>query len=111
MLTESQAKKIRKDSSVDDKTLSLLFSALGDPARLQVVRILTDRENTCDICVSDIANILGVSVPAASRQLSILETSGIVEKVRKGQSTCFRIPADNKVTNSLLEILGKVDTQ
>mgnify|MGYP001564621826 CR=1 FL=1 len=105
MLDERQVEKIREMSTGDDKSLPLVFSALSDPGRLQVFKMLIENQ---DICVSDIANILGISVPGACRQLTILETSGLVEKVRKGQSTCFRVLEDNQMTKSVIRILEKV---
>jgi len=104
MLSKTQVEKIQSESGKKDKVLSLVFNALSDPSRLQIFKILLERN---DVCVSDIANILNVSVPAASRQLSILESSGLVEKVRQGQSTCFRVQKENTITNSLIEVLKK----
>ncbi len=81
MLNKTQVEKIKKEAAGEDKMLSLVFNALSDPGRLQIFKILLEHK---DICVSDIANILNVSVPAASRQLTILELSGLIEKIRKG---------------------------
>jgi len=108
MLTSDQVEKIQKESAGEDKTLSLVFGALGDPGRLQVFKILLDHQ---DVCVSDVANILNVSVPAASRQLTILELSGLVEKVRKGQTTCFRVLKNSQTTKSVIRVLERVDAK
>jgi len=108
MLTKGQAEKIREDSAIDDKTLSLVFSALSDPGRLRILKILMKHR---DVCVSDVANVLNVSVPAASRHLSILESSGLVEKVRMGQSTCFRVLENNQTIKSVIKVLEKVENQ
>jgi len=105
MLNKNQVEKIQKESTGGDKILSLVFNALSDPGRLKIFKILMEHE---DICVSDIANILDVSVPAASRQLTILELSGLVEKVRKGQTTCFKVLEDSQTTKSVIKVLEKV---
>lgn len=103
MLNKSQIKKLRGQSSAGT-ALSGIFSALSDAGRLQIFNILLERN---DVCVSDIANILGVSVPAASRQLTILEQAGLITRVRKGQMICFQIQTKNSIVKSIIRILKK----
>ena len=106
MLTKTQVTKLRKASSSSDKAASSVFNALSDPGRLKIFKILLEHQ---DICVSDIANILGVSVPAASRQLKILESSGLIEKVRRGQTICFEVQKDSQTIKSVINVLKKVE--
>jgi len=105
MLNKSQVEKIQVESSTGNKTLSLIFSALSDPGRLRIFKVLLEHP---EVCVSDIANILNVSVPAASRQLKILEFSGLIEKVRRGQTTCFKVDKNALKTKSVIDVLKKV---
>lgn len=105
MLSKSQVEKIRGESSTEDKTLSLIFNALSDPGRLRIFKVLLEHP---DVCVSDIANILNVSVPAASMQLKILEASDLIEKVRKGQTTCFKIDKKAIKAKLVIDVLKKV---
>jgi len=105
MLTKTKVAKLKEETLIKDKTLSFTFSALSDPGRLQIFKVLLENP---DVCVSDVANILGVSVPAASRQLKILELSGLIKKVRKGQTTCFKVQRENLATKSIIDILKKV---
>ena len=105
MLNKSQVEKIQEEYRVENKTLSIIFSALSDPGRLQIFKILLVHSG---VCVSDIANILNVSVPAASRQLKILETSGLIEKVRQGQATCFKVDRKAIRTKLVIDVLKKV---
>lgn len=106
MLNKDQVEKLQRESAGDDKLLSMVFDALGDPGRLQIFKILLENEN---VCVSDVANILGISVPAASKQLTILEISGLVEKIRKGQATCFKVLEENPTTKSIIKVLKMVE--
>ena len=108
MLTKTQVEKIQKKSSSKDNALSTTFNALSDPGRLQILKILLEYRDK-DICVSDIANILGVSVPAASRQLKILELSELIEKIRHGQTTCFRVKGDNQISKLIIDVLKRVE--
>lgn len=105
MLDKEQIRNLQKEINLDKTSLPAIFNALGDEGRLKIFRILMENDN---ICVSDAAKILSVSVPAASKQLTILEMSGLVEKVRKGQTTCFKIQDNDKSAKSIIEILQKV---
>ena len=102
MLNKDQVEKLQRESAGDDKLLSMVFDALGDPGRLQIFKILLENEN---VCVSDVANILGISVPAASKQLTILEISGLVEKIRK----CSKVLEENPTTKSIIKVLKMVE--
>ena len=105
MLTKTEIGKLKR-SPGGDKSLPMIFGALSDTSRLRILRVLLKNK---DVCVSDMANILGVSVPAASHQLSVLETAGLVERLRKGKMTCFKIPVEDKTVKSIIDILNKVD--
>lgn len=82
--------------------LSLAFGALSDGGRIRIIKILSRRN---DICVSDIARILGVSVPAASQQLKVLEMAGLVEKERCGQMVCYRLNKKEPFVKSILKVV------
>lgn len=102
MLPKNEITQLQKQNSKKDTPIHLVFSALSDPSRLHLFKVLQKNEN---VCVSDAANILKVSVPAASRQLKILESSGLIEKVRKGQMTCFKANKANKLTKAIIDII------
>ena len=53
-----------------------LFKALSSQTRMQIMRILINRE----IHLSGLAKELGVSVPVVSRHVKLLETAGLVKK-------------------------------
>lgn len=101
MLSETQIEKLQKTGS-EDSVLSPVFSALSDSGRLQIFKILLKHNN---ICVSDVAGILKISVPAASRQLKILETAGLIEKTRNGQMMCFSIKENNNKIKAIVDII------
>ena len=102
MLTESQIKDIRKGFQKNEWLFSSVFYALGDPGRLRAFKVLFQHQ---DICVSEIAAILKVSVPAASRQLKILEQAGLARRERNGQMICYRIPKENPMVRSVIQII------
>ncbi len=54
------------EKEIDD--LATLYSALASPVRLKIICAL----EKVDLCVCDIAHILGLSIPATSHQLKYL---------------------------------------
>lgn len=65
---------------MNDAELGRIFKALGEPARLAILRKLP----TTDRCegvynVSELAGELGLSQPTVSRHLGILKTAGLVK--------------------------------
>ncbi|MEK7516266.1 MAG: metalloregulator ArsR/SmtB family transcription factor [Patescibacteria group bacterium] len=84
-----------------NERLTLLFRALGDPGRYRLVKFLARREQ---VCVSDVARSLGVSVPVASQQLRVLFVNGLVKRERRGQKAYYGLIR----TNATLKALAKM---
>ena len=106
MFSTKELKKVQKDLDVDDGKLTQVFDALRDKARLRIFLLLTQRD---EVCVTDIANVFGVTLPAASRQLKILEQAGLVEKERHGQIICYMLKEKSNLVQLLKKfILGQV---
>lgn len=104
MLTKQKVLKIQKvlEKGLDER-MPLIFSALGDPGRYKIFKLLTKKQ---DVCVTDVASILGISVPAASQQLKILERTGLVRKIRDGQVICYVVKKDDPVIESIIKVLN-----
>jgi DNA-binding transcriptional ArsR family regulator len=68
-------------------TLSTTFAALGDPTRLAILERLAEGEAT----VTELAEPFAMSMPAISRHLKVLETAGLIERDRVGQSRPSRL--------------------
>jgi ArsR family transcriptional regulator len=69
---------------VDDRTASHLaetFRALSDPTRVRIVSLLAGTE----LCVCDLAAVLGMSQSAVSHQLRTLRDLRLVRRRRKGR--------------------------
>ncbi|MBI5408175.1 MAG: winged helix-turn-helix transcriptional regulator [Nitrospirae bacterium] len=71
---------VKKAMLTDDEVnkLSETFSVLSDPTRTKIIYALSKEE----LCVCDIAGVLGVSISAVSHQLRILRNMRLV-KFRK----------------------------
>jgi DNA-binding MarR family transcriptional regulator len=93
MLTKQQTTTIQQSINKTDDHLPLLFQALGEHRRFQLFCLLIDHPG---LCVTEIAKVLGVSVPAASQQLRIL-----------GRMNCWEIRLGNPDIDALVAMCQK----
>lgn len=70
--------------------LSLVFSALADPTRRDIVARLT----VADATVSELAEPYDVSVQAVSKHLKVLEEAGLVSRSKDAQRRPVHLEAD-----------------
>lgn len=89
---------------VNGKKMYTAFSALGDPSRFLIFKMLINNHGI--LCVSDVAKILDVSISAASQQLRALEKNELVKRRRLGQKICYKVKYKNPVVQSLIEVMG-----
>lgn len=73
--------------------LSRLFSALGDPTRLKILRTLADSED--GVSVGDLAERAGLSASAISHQLRLLNDRNLVSARRAGRVVFYSIADDH----------------
>ena len=74
----------------EDKTLNGLsetFKVLGDVTRLKICLALSRQE----LCVSDVANLLGLSESAVSHQLRMMKTMRLVKHRKEGKMTFYML--------------------
>jgi ArsR family transcriptional regulator len=60
----------------------VLFKALGDPTRYEILRLISSQPQ--EICVCDITNRFDVSQPTISHHLKILREAGLITVARRG---------------------------
>jgi DNA-binding transcriptional ArsR family regulator len=72
--------------------LALTFKALADVSRLKILWALGNSE----MCVCDLAALLGITESAVSHQLRLLRTLGLVTNRRDGVVLYYRL-SDNHV--------------
>lgn len=90
--------------SSTDKRLVRVLQTLGDTNRYKMFKILLEKKQ---LCVSEIAGKLNISVPAVSQHFKTFELVGIVEKERMGQKICYQIKDDDKLLEQLARIINK----
>jgi len=81
------------------KKLAEVFSILGNPVRLTIVRGLMKK--SC--YVNKIVDNLGVPQSTVSQHLSLLKRAGIIKGTRKGVSICYKVidPQVKKILNKV----------
>jgi DNA-binding transcriptional ArsR family regulator len=76
-----------------------LFATLADPSRARIVHLLAIGEQ--ELCVCDIALVLGMSVSALSHQLRYLRERGAVGRRKAGRIVYYRL-VDNHLRDLVL---------
>ena len=76
--------------------LAELFKVFGDSTRVRILFVLFEAE----MCVCDIAQLLGMSQSAISHQLAVLKKSKLIKYRREGK-TVFYALADSHVATIL----------
>jgi len=77
-----------------------MLAAAGDPSRLAVLELLNDRE----LCVSDIAALLGDPMAAVSQRLRVLKSERLVTSRRDGKHVRYRL-TDQHILDLVLNVL------
>src|SRR5688572_30952770 len=70
--------------------LSIVFGALADPIRREILARLTEGEAT----VAELAAPFSVSQPAISRHLKVLERAGLVSRTRRATARLSHLEAE-----------------
>ncbi len=91
--------RLRADLPSDEllQTARSLFSALADGTRLKILHALKRGE---ELCVCDVAHVLGTSVQAASHHLRKLRDLGILKHRNDGKMAYYSI-RDRRVVSLL----------
>lgn len=67
--------------------------AISDPNRMKMIKILGSHPKD-SLNVSDIAGLLGITQPAATKHLRVMEEAGIFSRRRKGASVYYSLNED-----------------
>ncbi|WCK54893.1 metalloregulator ArsR/SmtB family transcription factor [Aneurinibacillus sp. Ricciae_BoGa-3] len=68
--------------------VSQLFKLLGDETRLKIIHALCEEE---ELCVCDVANIIGSTLATASHHLRLLRNSGIATYRKEGKLVFYSL--------------------
>ena len=97
---EEKVKSVRRSMKSAEAVAALAetFKILGDPTRIKIAFALSKEE----LCVCDIANLLGVSQSAVSHSLRTLRQMKIVKFRKEGKTAYYSL--DDEHIASLLEL-------
>ena len=95
-MSENRELRERVEAGLPDEEslydLAELFKVFGDTTRIRILYVLFESE----LCVCDIAELLGMSQSAISHQLRVLKQARLVRARREGK-TVFYFLADDHV--------------
>jgi ArsR family transcriptional regulator len=78
------------------------MQALGDKSRFKMFKIMLSGK---EMCVSEIAGALEISVPAVSQHFRVFEFVGLVDRQRYGQKICYALKSDDRLVQELIRII------
>ena len=104
-LHSEQLEKVRKTMPVETELYDLaeLFRIFGDSTRIRILYVLFEAE----MCVCDIASVLGMTQSAISHQLRALKTARLVKGRREGKTVFYSL-ADEHVKTIINQGLDHV---
>ena len=96
--TEARRRGLMQSGTV--QVLAETFRVLGDPTRVRILDALANGE----LCVCDIASLVGMSESAVSHQLRLLRTMRLVRPRRAGRQVFYSV--DDHHILELLQLAG-----
>ena len=85
------------------RALAETFSALSDPTRVRIISALGEQE----LCVFDLARLLGLTGSAISHQLRLLRGQRLVKYRKEGKIAYYSLD-DDHISNLLEECIKHV---
>lgn len=103
-VNEGKVARVRAAAPAPDAVQQVadLFGALADPTRVR----LLDALSRAELCVCDLATVVGRSMPATSQQLKILRGLGLVRFRMDGKLAYYSL-ADEWVRSALADALRR----
>lgn len=84
--------------------LAELYRVFGDSTRIRILYALFESE----MCVCDIAQVLGMSISAISHQLRVLKQARLVKYRREGKTVFYSL-SDDHVRSIIDQGIGHVE--
>jgi len=85
------------------ENLIKILKAMSDESRVRILAILKEKQN---LCVCEIREIIGLSQPAISSHLKILENAGLIQNVKDGKWVNYRL--NDKLEVNIKELLDNI---
>ncbi|MGG3573993.1 metalloregulator ArsR/SmtB family transcription factor [Bacillus gobiensis] len=86
---EEKVNRIQEELETNDiSSVAKMFKVIGDNNRAKIAFSLTKNE---ELCVCDVANIIGTSIATASHHLRTLHKHGIVKYRKEGKLVFYSL--------------------
>jgi len=92
-----------KNSTKRSNNVQRTFRVLGAPGRFAIFMHVSLYG---ELCVSDAAELLSVSVAAASQHLKVMEGGKVLVGYKVGKSVCYKLNNKNSLVHSLTQTIG-----
>ena len=107
MLNNQEIQTNRKLFNETDKSMAAAFKVLSDVNRYRIVRLLA---NQPQLSVSNIAEILNISLPLASQHIKILTHANILQKERAGKKIFPVLEHGNPFVQAVIKTIQQAMT-
>lgn len=104
MLTAKEIQGNRKLFHGNDAQIVSMFKALNEINRYRILCILTKNPN---LSVSDVAEILDISLPLASQHIKVLTQSNLLQKNREGRRVFTKLNQSNPFVKVIVRAIEK----
>lgn len=85
--------------------LNLIFKALSDPIRIEILKKISTTES---ICVCELTNIANLSQSKLSYHLKLLLSANLINKIPKGKWNFYSINKDILESVLTLDAINKI---
>jgi ArsR family transcriptional regulator, lead/cadmium/zinc/bismuth-responsive transcriptional repressor len=90
---EEKVKRVKGSiSQQDTMSVSQIFKALSDDTRIKIAYALSEED---ELCVCDVANIVGSSTATASHHLRLLRNLGLAKYRKEGKLVFYSLDDDH----------------
>lgn len=93
---EEVAARVQRELPPEEQLMQLadLFKVFGDGTRVRILYVLL----TAEVCVCDLAKLLGMTQSAVSHQLRILKQAHLIKARRDGKTIFYSLADDHVAT-------------
>lgn len=102
MLTPKEHSKLKKYVFSSNKRLVEVFDALGDTNRCNLFRLIVKRPGTN---VSEVANVLGLSLPLVSQHFKVLHQHDLLIKTKAGKEVHYKLNGQDPVVLAMAKVI------
>ncbi len=93
---EDVVARVQREMPAEEHLMRLadLFKVFGDGTRIRILYVLFEAE----VCVCDLARLLGMTQSAVSHQLRILKQARLIKSRRDGKTVFYSLADDHVAT-------------